>query len=138
MLNDTGSLTIRTGQHSSRRTAGLLYTQFYPSIKEIFAAGNVYPFTNTAIEALALDKKLRRTWELVGGALSHQPAALMKAYLYTKLRCHFALAGSTRKSFGVREEHRIYKDLFDVIDLEFRSRQLQDECLSVSPNRDSP
>ncbi|KAJ9412784.1 hypothetical protein QL093DRAFT_2629463 [Fusarium oxysporum] len=59
MLHDTGSLTVET---------------VLPSVKEVFAAGNVYPFTNTAIETLALDKKLRRTWELVGGALSHQPA----------------------------------------------------------------
>ncbi|WAO97147.1 Hypothetical protein NCS54_01486100 [Fusarium falciforme] len=71
MLHDTGSLTIETGQRSSRRAAGLLDTQFYPSVKNIFAAGNIYLFTNTAIETLALDKKLRRTWELVGGALSH-------------------------------------------------------------------
>ncbi|KAI8676082.1 hypothetical protein NCS56_00495100 [Fusarium sp. Ph1] len=59
MLYDTGSLTVETGQRSSRRAAGLLYTQFYPSVKEIFAAGSVYPFTNSAIETLALDKKLR-------------------------------------------------------------------------------
>ncbi|RKK66775.1 hypothetical protein BFJ69_g15098 [Fusarium oxysporum] len=67
MLQDTGSLTIETGKRSARRSAGLLYSQFYSSVKEVFAAGNVYPFTNTAIETLALDKKLRKTWELVGG-----------------------------------------------------------------------
>ncbi|EGU73900.1 hypothetical protein FOXB_15591, partial [Fusarium oxysporum f. sp. conglutinans Fo5176] len=138
MLHDTGSLTIETGQRSLRRKTGLLYTQFYPSVKEVFAAGNVYPFTNTAIETLAVDKRLRRTWELVGGALSHQPAALMKAYLYTKLRCHFALLGSTKKSFGIREEHRVSKDLLNAIDTEFHSRQLQDERLTVPANQNSP
>jgi hypothetical protein len=29
-----------------------LYSQFYSSVKEVFAAGNQYPFTNTAIEML--------------------------------------------------------------------------------------
>lgn len=111
-MQGTGSLTIETRKRSSRRTAGLLYTQFYPSVKEVFAAGNVYPFTNTAIETLALDKKLRKTWELVGGGLSHRPAALMKAYIYTKLRCHHALLGSMHKSFGIREEQRVSRDLF--------------------------
>jgi hypothetical protein len=82
MPYNTGNLTVKIGQRSSWRIAGLLYTQFYPSVKEIFAAGNVYPFTNAAIETLALDKKLRRTWELIGGALSHQPAGLIKAYQY--------------------------------------------------------
>lgn len=54
MLQDTGSLTIETGKRSQRRAAGLLYSQFYSSVKEVFAAGNVYPFTNGAIETLAL------------------------------------------------------------------------------------
>ncbi|KAG7000021.1 hypothetical protein FocnCong_v012501 [Fusarium oxysporum f. sp. conglutinans] len=138
MLHDTGSLTVETGQRSSRRKAGLLYSQFYPSVKEVFAAGNVYPFTNTAIETLALDKKLRRTWELVGGALSHQPAALMKAYLYTKLRGHFALLGSIKKSFGIREEHRVSNGLFNAIDTEFHAQQLQDEHFMAPANQNSP
>lgn len=43
MLSDSGSLTIETGKRSQRRTAGLLYTQFYLNVKEVFAAGNVYP-----------------------------------------------------------------------------------------------
>ncbi|KAH8654320.1 hypothetical protein BGZ61DRAFT_435165 [Ilyonectria robusta] len=138
MLQDTGSLTIETGKRSSRRLAGLLYSQFYPSVKEVFAAGNVYPFTNTAIETLALDKKLRKTWELVGGGLSHQPAALIKAYLYTKLRCHYALLGSMQKSFGIREEHRVSKELFYAIDSRMRSRELHNMRLVVPTNDSSP
>ncbi|PNP55221.1 hypothetical protein FNYG_15524 [Fusarium nygamai] len=129
MLQDTGSLTIETGKRSPRRAAGLLYSQFYSSVKEVFAAGNVYPFTNAAIETLALGKKLRKTWELVGGGLSHQPAALIKAYLYTKLRCHHAIIGSKQKSFGIREEHRVSKDLFYAIDTQIRSRELHDKRL---------
>ena len=127
MLQDTGSLTIETGKRSPRRMAGLLYCQFYPSIKEVFAAGNVYPFTNPAIESLALDKKLRKTWELVGGGLSHQPVALVKAYLYTKLRCHFASLGSMQKSFGIREEHRVSWEVFRAIGRHLRTRGLHDQ-----------
>ncbi|KJK87933.1 hypothetical protein H633G_08218 [Metarhizium anisopliae BRIP 53284] len=137
MLHKSGSLTIETGSRSPLRKAGLLYTQFYPSVKEVFAAGNVYPFTNAAIETLALDKKLRRTWELVGGGLSHQPAALMKAYLYTKLRCHYALHGSVRKSFGLREEHRISRALFHSIDSEFRNRQVHILGITVEKTENS-
>ncbi|KAH7114164.1 hypothetical protein B0J13DRAFT_630962 [Dactylonectria estremocensis] len=138
MLRDTGSLTIETGKRSLRRAAGLLYSQFYPSVKEVFAAGNAYPFTNTAIETLSLDKKLRKTWELVGGGLSHQPAALIKAYLYTKLRCHYALLGSMQKSFGIREEHRISKDLFYAIDSQMSSRELHDKHLVIPTDDSSP
>ncbi|WKT53662.1 hypothetical protein QSH57_004246 [Fusarium oxysporum f. sp. vasinfectum] len=138
MLQDTGSLTIETGKRSARRSAGLLYSQFYSSVKEVFAAGNVYPFINTAIETLALDKKLRKTWELVGGGLSHQPAALIKAYLYTKLRCHHAIIGSKQKSFGIREEHRVSKELFNAIDTQIRSRELHDKRLIVPTDDGSP
>ncbi|RSL86279.1 hypothetical protein CDV31_016424 [Fusarium ambrosium] len=138
MLRDTGSLTIETGRRSLRRAAGLLYSQFYPSVKEVFAAGNVYPFTNTAIETLALDKKLRKTWELVGGGLSHQPEALIKAYLYTKLRCHYALLGSMQKSFGIREEHRVSGALFYAIDSQMRARELHDRRLVIPTDESSP
>jgi hypothetical protein len=107
MLHDSGSLTIKTNSSSWSRRAGLLYSQFYSSIKEVFAAGNVYPFTNTALETLALDPKLRKTWQHVGGGLSHDPVALICAYLYMKRRCHHALQGSQQKGFGIREEYRV-------------------------------
>ena len=37
------------------QAAGLLYNQFYGSIKEVFIARNQYPFINTTIKTLALD-----------------------------------------------------------------------------------
>ena len=93
----------------------------------------MYPFCNTAIETLSLDKSLQRTWELVGGGLSHDPTALVKAYLYTKLRCHFALRGSMKKSFGVRTESKVSRELFRGIDRQFRLRGLHNQRLTTSP-----
>ena len=62
MLNDTGSLTIEPYLSLGWRRDHLPYSQFYPSgLKEVFTTGDVYPFANNAIEALALDRKLRRT-----------------------------------------------------------------------------
>ena len=72
----------------------MLYSQFYPSIKEIFAARNIYSFTNTTIETLALDLRLQKTWQHVRGALSYNPMALIKVYLYTKAQCYYELLGS--------------------------------------------
>jgi len=115
MLHDSRSLTIKTYQGSKSRAGGLLYSQFYPSIKEVFAAGNVYPFTNAAIETLALDPQLRKTWQQVRAGLSHDPIALTRAYLYTKLRCHYAISGSMQKCFSTREEHRVSELLFSQI-----------------------
>ena len=51
----------------------------------------------------------------------------MRAYLYTKSRCHHALFGSQRKSFGIREEHRVSYGLFQAIDQEFQQRQVGQE-----------
>ncbi|KAH8749826.1 hypothetical protein BGZ57DRAFT_945613 [Hyaloscypha finlandica] len=95
MLRDTISMGVKPYANSQLRAGGLLYSQFYSSVKEAFAAGNRYPFTNAAIETLAL-----------GAGLSHNPVALIKAYLYAKARCHYGIQGSMQKSFGIREEHR--------------------------------
>lgn len=134
MLQDSCAMGIETKENSELRRAGLLYSQFYPSLKEIFAAGNIYPFANTAIETLTLDPKLQKTWQHVGGALSHNPIALIKAYLYAKARCHYGLLGSMQKSFGVREEHRISRELFMAIDQQFRLRNCHQ--IAISPAGD--
>ena len=139
MLNDTGSLTIEPRLSSGWRRDHLPYSQYYPSgVKEVVAAGDTYPFANNAIEALALDRKLRRSWELVGKGLSHNPVALIKGYLYAKRRCHSGLRGSIKKSLGVREEHRMSNRLFRAIDERFRSRELHRERLRVPSGSTSP
>jgi hypothetical protein len=91
ILYDSGSLTIETNSSLWSRQAGLLYSQFYSSIKEVFAAGNIYLFTNTALKTLVLDLKLRKTWQQVGRGLSYDPVILICAYLYTKRCYHHAL-----------------------------------------------
>lgn len=58
MLHNSTSMIIETHRCSKGRAVGLLYSQFYVSIKEVFVAGKVYLFTNMAIETLALDPKL--------------------------------------------------------------------------------
>jgi hypothetical protein len=47
-------------------------------------AGDIYPFTNAAIDTLALDPQLQKTWKYISGGLSHDPVALMRAYLNIK------------------------------------------------------
>ncbi|KAJ9494699.1 hypothetical protein H2202_009775 [Exophiala xenobiotica] len=135
MLQESGSLTVETSPRSWLRAVGVLYRQDYPSAKEHLAAGNLYAFANAAMETLALDKSLRRTWELVGGGLSHNPIALMKAYLHNKLRCHFALKGAVQKSTGVRSASRVSRELFGAIDEQCRARNKQHEHLIIQPSR---
>jgi hypothetical protein len=129
LLHDSGSLTLETHRTSPQRQGGLLYTQLYSSVKEVFAAGDVYPFSIPSLETLALDPQLRKTWQYVGGGLSHDPIALMRAYLNMKQRCHAALQGSYMKVFGLREEHRVSFRLFYAIDQELRERKLHQSRL---------
>lgn len=82
LLSETGSIGIHPSRLSKLYSGGLLYSQLYASFKEVFAAGDRYPFTNQATEGLGLDPELRKTWEHVGAGLSHNPVALIKAYLY--------------------------------------------------------
>jgi hypothetical protein len=141
-VGDAGTSII--GQFAKAFNVSSFYTvligQFTSLLLILCLTGlrEIYPFTNTAIEALALDKKLRKTWELVGGDLSHQPVALVKAYLYTKLRCHFALLGSMQKSFGIREEHRISRALIHKVDHHIRSPELHNRQLTVLADDNSP
>jgi hypothetical protein len=87
---------------------------------------------------LALDPKLRKTWQHVGAGLSHNPVALIRAYLYTKLRCHYAISGSIQKSFGTREEHRVSAKLFSEIDAQFTHQKLHTQRFPLVHGRNPP
>jgi len=130
LLRDTVSMGVEPRANSQLRAGGLLYSQFYSSVKEVFAAGSQYPFTNTAIETLALDPQLRKTWQYVGAGLSHNPVALIKAYLYAKARCHYGIQGSMQKSFGIREEHRVSVALFNAIDRRLERLNLRQQRIA--------
>lgn len=58
MLHESESLTIESSLPSSRDAGFAPTHSAIQSDKELFAAGNTYPSTNSAIETLALDKKL--------------------------------------------------------------------------------
>lgn len=127
MLRDSISMGVEYGARSKQRASGLIYSQFYPSIKEVFAAGDQYPYANTAIETLALDEKLRRTWTQVGQGQSHHPTALLKAYLHCKDRCYYGFQASQQKSFGTREEHRVSRTLFRAMDCHMRALDMHNQ-----------
>ncbi|KAE8371006.1 hypothetical protein BDV26DRAFT_299204 [Aspergillus bertholletiae] len=95
-----------------QRQAGLLYSQFYSSVKEI--------------------------WQHIGGGLSHDPVALTRAYLYIKRRCHTALQGSSQKIFGLREEHRVSWDLFRAIHTVMRGQYLYRTRIPRTPVAEAP
>jgi len=60
MLRDAANLTSLTKRRSQLRRGGLVYSQFYGSVKETIDAAKTYPFQNEAIEEIALDPVIRQ------------------------------------------------------------------------------
>ncbi|KAF8464923.1 hypothetical protein BDZ91DRAFT_783506 [Kalaharituber pfeilii] len=63
LLNDVGSMTLEPGKRHPLRFAGLIYSQFYSSTKEILDAAKTYPFADQSLEGLAVDPSLHKEWQ---------------------------------------------------------------------------
>lgn len=115
-LRDQGSLTLAPHPKSALWTGGLRYCQLYNTTKEIFAAGKQYPFQNAQLDTIGIDPGMVRTWQHVGGAISHSPLAVLQAYTHTKQRCHVSLRDCRHRSYGTREEYRVTGALLQAMD----------------------
>jgi len=111
-----GSATLETPLDSTIRAQGVSYIQHYASFKEISAAGNTYPFSNTGLSNLTLSPDVLATFQQVGGAISVRPEVLARAYISSKLRSHHGLWASGSKSYGSRWECRVTLSLLRQID----------------------
>lgn len=112
MLHDTGSLTSVTPKKSKHREGGLIYSQFYNSVKEIYDANKCFPFANDAMEELALDPHIRNATRNILGGGRRDAKTVEVGYLASKQRTHHALRDARRKSYGIREEHRVTWSVF--------------------------
>lgn len=112
MLADAGSLTSVTPRKSAHHRGGLLYSQLYASVKEIVDATKCFPFTNDGMEELALDPQICASARSVTGGRRRDAAVVEGGYLQSKKRASKALQDARRKSFGIREEHRVRWDVF--------------------------
>ena len=116
MLRDACNLTSLTPKRSKLREGGLLYSQFYGSVKEVTDAAKSYPFQNDGLEEMALDPQIRQGARHAGGAGGRRSLAVVeRAYCASKRRTMFALQDSIKKSFGIREEHRISWPLLQAL-----------------------
>lgn len=106
MLSDAANLTSITPRKSTHREAGLIYSQFYGSVKESIDAAKTYPFQNEGLEEMALDPMIRKGAQASSKSRKRNISIIENGYLHSKKRLVAALRGSARKSFGLREEHR--------------------------------
>ena len=112
MLYEASSLTSVTPKRSKLRDGGLIYSQFYSSVKEVSDATKCFPFENDGLEELALDPQIRQGARHASGGHRRDAKILERAYCASKHRAYHALLDSRKKSFGIREEHRICWSLF--------------------------
>ena len=90
----------------------MIYTQFYGSVKEISDATKCKPFDNDGLEELALDPQIRQGARNAAGGYRRDAKIIERGYCASKRRARDALVDSIKKSFGVREEHRMTWSLY--------------------------
>jgi hypothetical protein len=113
----SSNMTFSPGKRHPFTAAGLVYSQFYGSIKEAFDAAKVFPFDNVNLEALAVDPNLHKLWSSSDGQGNHtwDRAKLVKGYIASKERVQSVLSCCQDKQYGVREEHRVSWTLFEKL-----------------------
>lgn len=112
MLYEASCLTSVTPKQSALRQGGLIYSQFYGSVKEMTDAARCKPFDNDALEEMALDPQLRRGFRNLAGGHRREAKIVEFAYRASKHRARAAILDSRKRSFGIREEHRVTWGLF--------------------------
>jgi hypothetical protein len=115
MLYAASSLTSITPKQSKLRQGGIVYSQFYSTVKEISDASKCLPFDNDGLEELALDPQIRRGARDLARGRRRDIKIIERAYCASKQRARDALNNSRRKSFAIREEHRITWTLYQAL-----------------------
>ncbi|EFW13182.1 conserved hypothetical protein [Coccidioides posadasii str. Silveira] len=115
-LHDLGSMMLEPHQCFPLHHQGLLYCQFYNTIKEVFMASQHSPFANENLDTLALDPGLVQTWQHIGKAISHSSLALLRAYIHTKQQCHVTISNCCQQSYRTWEEYQVTAAVLQAMD----------------------
>jgi hypothetical protein len=135
MLYEASCLTSVTPKKSALRQGGLIYSQFYGSVKEMTDAAKCKPFDNDALEEMALDPQLRRGLRNLSGGHRREARIVELAYRASKRRARAAILDSRKRSFGIREEHRVTWSLFQRLKalLEVEDRESLEVTMTDCP-----
>jgi hypothetical protein len=114
-IRDTAGQTLFATPHGQESRDGLIYSQFYGSIKTPFDSSKVYVFNNNSVENLALDPGYIRLLQQEGGGITFSKGVCEFGYLYSKKRTYANLVDNRGKSYGIREEYRISLTIMEEI-----------------------
>ncbi|KAJ4330976.1 hypothetical protein N0V95_009970, partial [Ascochyta clinopodiicola] len=112
-MRDLMGLTLSTKPRRQENMDGLVYLQFYGTIKLLFDVSKVYVFDNQAVENLALNPGYVRSLQKQGGGISFNKKSCAAAYVHSKKCAAINLRDSQRQSYGTREEHRVSLAMID-------------------------
>jgi hypothetical protein len=113
MLGDSLEVTLEYSHTSIQRSNGLVYSQAYNSVKEIFDATKLKPFKGSYLDKLTWDPDVRSVLQKRGKAVLATTKQLRSSYLSSKRRIDEGLRSGGGLSYGVREEHRISMRFFE-------------------------
>ena len=128
-LRDSMGLTLSTLPRGQENLDGLVYSQFYANIKTPFDDSKVYVFDNEAVENLALDPGYIRSLQQQGGGATFSENVCKGSYLHSKGRAFSNLRDNERRSYGIREEHRISLTMMDEILAQWDEWDLYDDSI---------
>ncbi|KAF8535275.1 hypothetical protein BDD12DRAFT_893466 [Trichophaea hybrida] len=84
LTSESNNMTIVPTGRNAMGLAGLAYSQYYTSTKDIFDADTIYPHMNDGIEAIAIDPCLTKAFQLAGGATEVNPKQVPCAFLASR------------------------------------------------------
>ena len=112
MLSASYDMTVEMSANSTKRAEGWIFYQMYNSYKEMTDVAKTKPFRSRFLSQLAWDSKVRALLEQAGGRQTTNAAKIKENYQSSKNRLANALSEGQKKSYGVREEHRISLTFF--------------------------
>lgn len=114
-IHGVGSVTMEPQEGAYLRNNGLIYAQWYNTVKDLFAAGDNYLAENPAIGDLGLDPHKLAVMQHTAQAISTKQETLIQAYLHIKRFVHSIRRRGHGKAYSMREEYRVRSDLFETI-----------------------
>ena len=112
--------TLEYSHISKFHSQGLRYSQRYTTLKYLFDAGGCYPLQNEGLDYLSLSPELVESWQGSGPGgkgVGFDMNKLKQGFVHSRDRILTSLQGAIQRemSFGIRQEHRVSIQLFDLL-----------------------
>lgn len=113
-MQGVGSATMEPQEGAYLRNNGLIYAQWYNTVKDLFAAGDNYLAENAAIGDLGLDPHKLAVIQHTAQTISTKQEILIRAYCHIKRCIQSIMDRGSGKAYSTREEYRIRGDTFGM------------------------